>query len=702
MKFNKFALTLVFVVLSAPLFSQIKVACIGNSITFGAGVVNRELNSYPAQLQGYLGDEYEVYNFGVSGTTVLSKGDKPYIKTEEYKKSLELKPDIVLIKLGTNDSKIHNIEHFADFDDDYHDIIKSYQDANPKARIILMTPVRCYQDDETKISNDRIREKIAPAIEKLAYDNSLEIFDTYSLFGEEYKEAVFPDKIHPSSIGAGIMAMNLYRYLTLDRDKVFNIFGLISTEGQHFNFHGYQGQLYIIDNVAFKIVRPKFANNKRTWVLRARFWDHEPQLDIKLLELGYHLIYYGVEDLYGSDEAVSRFDGAHRRATLFGLSETVVLEGMSRGGLPVYNWAAKNPKKVSAIYADAPVMDLKSWPLGEGKSAGSETDTQKMMKAYGMKSKDDVLKYKKNPIDNAKVFAKYETPILHVVGEEDEVVPVDENTAIFAERLRAEGHDMTIISKPGVGHHPHSLSAPEQILRFILKADGLFENHCVVPVRGYEYRAAAGWLKGADWNAVAEDITVTLKKQHVDILMLGNSITQGTNRNRALTAGNRDLTPYFKEYSWESAGISGDKTQNLLWRIQTGEYNSATPKYVTIAIGVNNLGADDDAPSTLEGILAVTEAAKIEFPNSKIILFGLLPTMSTEKRLEDYYTIQSELKKLDLGEQVTYVDPTPHFTDEEGKPRTDLYRPDMIHLIDKGYEVWCNLIYDTIKGVTRD
>ncbi|MFI3261500.1 MAG: GDSL-type esterase/lipase family protein [Rikenellaceae bacterium] len=699
MEIKKNIVTLLCVMFAMPLFSQTKVACIGNSITFGTGVVNRELNSYPAQLQGYLGEVYEIANFGVSGTTVLLKGDKPYMETEQFKKSLEFNPDIIFIKLGTNDSKEHNIKYIENFKNDYQALINSYLELNPKVRIILVTPVRCYITEGDKINDTKIREKIVPEIEKLAYDNVLEIFDSYYIFGEDYVQSLFPDKIHPSSNGTGIMAANFYRYLTMKRDNIFNVFKLMP-EGQSFNFHGYLGKLYMIDDVQLKVVQPKVANKERKWILRARFWDYEPQLDIKLLELGYHIVYFGVENLYGSNEALKHWDDVYKRMTFYGLSETLALEGMGRGGLPVYNWAAKNTKYVSAIYADAPVMDLKSWPMGEGESAGSEEDTERMLKAYGMKSKADMLKYKKNPIDLAKIFAKSKTPILHVVGEDDIVVPVKENTDVFAKRLRAEGHNITIISKPGVGHCPHSLSKPEQILRFILKADGLYENHAILPVRGNGYRSSpAGWLNGADWNEVAEDITVTLKAQKVDILMLGNSITQGASRNRKKTAGSRDLSPYFKEYSWESAGISGDKTQNLLWRLQTGEYNSAAPKYVSIAIGVNNLGADDDGPTTLEGILAVVKAAQKEFPDSKIILFGLLPTKSTEKRLNDYYWIQSELKKIEFDSQIKYVDPTPYFTDENGDPRKDIYRPDMIHLINKGYEVWCNLIYDTIKSL---
>src|SRR5210317_670996 len=84
-------------------YSQIKIACIGNSITYGSGMPDPASMSYPAQLQYWMGKDYKVENFGVSGATLLKKGDKPYWDEPAYKKSLEFKPDIVIIKLGTND-----------------------------------------------------------------------------------------------------------------------------------------------------------------------------------------------------------------------------------------------------------------------------------------------------------------------------------------------------------------------------------------------------------------------------------------------------------------------------------------------------------------------------------------------------------------------------------------------------------------------
>jgi pimeloyl-ACP methyl ester carboxylesterase len=140
---------------------------------------------------------------------------------------------------------------------------------------------------------------------------------------------------------------------------------------------------------------------------------------------------------------------------------------MSRGGLIVYNWAERNPDKVACIYADAPVCDFKSWPGGKGKGVGSKEGWQKCLKAYGL-SEEQAMTYKPNPIDKLEPLAKAKVPLLHVSGDADNVVPLDENTRIIEQRYKRLGGDITVIVKPGVGHK-HGLDDPRPIIDFILK-----------------------------------------------------------------------------------------------------------------------------------------------------------------------------------------------------------------------------------------
>ena len=204
------------------------------------------------------------------------------------------------------------------------------------------------------------------------------------------------------------------------------------------------------------VVPAKVADGK-PWVWRARFFGHQPQFDVALLKMGYHLVYCNVGGLYGSDMAVERWNTFYKYLREErGFAEKAVLEGMSRGGLIIYNWAAANPGKVACIYGDAPVCDFKSWPAGKGKGKSSAGAWKSCLAAYGL-TEQEALRFKGNPVDQLKSIAQAKIPILHVVGDADKVVPVVENTAIVEKRYRELGGSIQVIHKPGVGHHPHSL-----------------------------------------------------------------------------------------------------------------------------------------------------------------------------------------------------------------------------------------------------
>lgn len=230
-------------------------------------------------------------------------------------------------------------------------------------------------------------------------------------------------------------------------------------QGTESTFHSYQQNDFKIEGVACKVVSPQKVAKGTPWIWRARFWGHEPQTDVALLKEGFHVIYADVAGLYGSSKALDRWDKVYQHLTTeHGFANKVALEGMSRGGLIVYNWAAKNPEKIACIYADAPVCDFKSWPKVN----------PAILKAYGL-TEEEARAYPGNPVDNLKPLAEAKVPLLHVVGDADKVVPVSENTTVMEKRYKALDGSITVIHKPGVGHHPHSLKDPKPIVDFILK-----------------------------------------------------------------------------------------------------------------------------------------------------------------------------------------------------------------------------------------
>lgn len=445
----KFLVTIIALLASTFCFGQkVKVACIGNSITYGAGIVNREKNSYPAQLQVYLGDTYEVRNFGSNGATALHKGDYPYIQTEAYKQAIAYCPDIVFIKLGTNDSKPQNICFQQDFKSNYVELVRDFSKLSSKPRIILLSPLRCFLPETASIKDSVIRSALVPVIEEIARREKLEYIDLYDLMGNEHQESLMPDRLHPSSIGAGRIAQKLYEY------------------------------------------------------------------------------------------------------------------------------------------------------------------------------------------------------------------------------LKPEQYD---------------------------------PNPCTHPICGNEYRSGAGWKEGADWHAVSEEITQIVSSKKLDILFLGNSITQGFGGNRQLVTykpGKAAADSCFKNMQWESAGISGDRTETLLWQVQNGVYGKAKPRFVVVTIGVNNVIAGHKASDIAAGIRKVALAAREQFPQSKILLLGLLP-VGLEKdsdRRQQYDQIHKILKQQNWGD-IQYVDPTSWFTDADERLKEELYGGDHLHLTTKGYEVWCRHIKEVLFNI---
>lgn len=448
---------------------KIRITCVGNSITQGAALEHPETDGYPAQLQKLLGTAYEVMNFGVSGTTVIQTTDNAYTATDKYAAALKSNPNIVFIKLGTNDSRLpYRLEIEKSFDKDYKTLIHSFTTLASKPRIILLLPVASYLTDTSRQTDAAITQFIIPHIRQIAYEEKLETIDLHAITLN--KPELFPDQLHPSAAGATIIANRLYEAVIAKTTAGFDIFQKIKQPYKVSSFYGYDCADFNFNGREAKIVKPRVAAPGHPWIWRARFWGHEPQTDIALLDRGFHVVYCDASELFGNAEAIALWNAFYTFLNKAGLAKRAAMEGMSRGGVYVYNWAAVNPNKVACVYADAPVLDLRSWPGGKGKGPGSKADWEIFKKDYGYTTEEETANFKNNPLDKVAEIVKGKYPMLHVVGDADEVVPVEENTNLFEKKIVALGGNIKVIHKPGVGHHPHSLANPQPIVDFILQA----------------------------------------------------------------------------------------------------------------------------------------------------------------------------------------------------------------------------------------
>jgi alpha-L-fucosidase 2 len=182
--------------------SEIKIACVGNSITEGAGIEKQSNYSYPVFLDNILGAGYSVLNCGRSAATMLKNGNLPYWYTNEFSNVFAFQPDMIVIKLGTNDTKLSNWNQ-GNFMKDYQAMIDTFQTIPTKPKIFICLPVPVYEDKWT-INDSTLQAGVLPAIRGVARANNLPLIDLFSALSNhpEY----FPDGIHPDEKGAKLMA----------------------------------------------------------------------------------------------------------------------------------------------------------------------------------------------------------------------------------------------------------------------------------------------------------------------------------------------------------------------------------------------------------------------------------------------------------------------------------------------------------------
>lgn len=215
----RFALTAIMLTLSIATFAtdrKIKVACIGNSVTYGYGHKNPAETSYPAQLGKMLGEKYTVGNFGKSGATLLRKGHRPYNKQKEYSDALAFAPDLAIIHLGLNDTDPRNWPNFCDeFIPDYLALIDTLRQINPKVKIWIcrMTPIFNHHPRFKSGTRDW-HARIQEAVEETAKIAGTGLIDLHAPLYD--RPDLFADALHPAPEGAQIIARTVYGAITGD------------------------------------------------------------------------------------------------------------------------------------------------------------------------------------------------------------------------------------------------------------------------------------------------------------------------------------------------------------------------------------------------------------------------------------------------------------------------------------------------------
>jgi len=444
-----------------------------------------------------------------------------------------------------------------------------------------------------------------------------------------------------------------------------------------------------------KNVRLIFPNKPlpgNPWIWRARFPDWHTEADSILVAEGFHLVHINTANEYGSPKALKSWDALYKHVTnKYQLNEMVALAGVSRGGLFVYNWAKKNPEKVTCIYAEAPVCDFKSWPMGKN-GKRSDQDWERLKKVYGFESDNDAMAYADNPIDNLEQLAKTKIPVLHMVGLDDQVVPPEENTFVLVNRYIKLGGIATVVpctegQQKLEGHH-FDIETPRYVADFIK-----YHSLQNMPLDASEYHKLGAGLQNSR-------IQFERNKQG-RVVFLGGSITYNGGWRDSLMVYLQKRFPQ-TEFEFIAAGIPSMGSTPSAFRLRRDVLSKGPVDLLFVEAAVNddtNGRTSEEQVRAMEGIVRRLRGAN---PAADVVMMhfvdpdkmkdyreGREPKVITNHhKVANHYNIPT----INLAKEVTERIDHGEFTWEDDFKNLHpspfgqgVYANSMIQLLERGY-----------------
>jgi len=378
-------------------------------------------------------------------------------------------------------------------------------------------------------------------------------------------------------------------------------------------WHGFEKINFLFNDIPAYYIKPPNSLPGNPWVWRAHFPDWHIAMDSLLLRKGMYVVYINTNNKYGSPDAMQVWDQFYYYLTEnLSFARKVALEGVSRGGLYIYGWAKRNPDKVSCIYAEAPVCDFKSWPLGLGKGKKVEATWQELLKAYNFSEKQ-ALEYKDNPIENLEGLAAFKVPILHVISLQDKIVLPDENTFLLVQQYEKLGGPAAVFpmshgEQSLEGHH-FEIEHPEYWADFILK----FSSPVIHPLLYADYFSVRMGLPG-----FFEKIK---NNQPVTVAFLGGSITN-------MIGWRNKLCKYLEEkypqiiFRFINAGIPSLGSLPHAFRLQRDVFDSGIIDLMLVEAAVNDHANGTDSLTQVRSLEGIVRHAKKTNPGMDIVFMS--------------------------------------------------------------------------------
>jgi len=409
---------------------------------------------------------------------------------------------------------------------------------------------------------------------------------------------------------------------------------------------GFEREHFVFQGRKAWFIKPAKELEGKPWVWRAHFPDWHTEVDSILLSEGFHIVYLNTNDMFGSNAAMQIWDAFYEyMVRQRGFSPIVALEGVSRGGLYVYQWAKRNPLKVSCIYAEAPVCDIKSWPGGKGKGKGSPQDWNKLLTEFHF-TEEDALGFTDNPMDHLQGLAACKIPILHSVSLKDSIVPYLENTFPLVQRYIHLGGSATIMpmtkGKQTLEGHHFPIENPERIAQFI-------KFHTLQ--KGFP-------LPASDFHVLRSDFQHSFLKFKNEkkgvVAFMGGSITESDGwRNKVC----QYLKEKFPETNFEfiNAGIASTGSTPGAFRLSSEVLAKGKIDLLFEEAAVNDRTNGFDSLAQIRGMEGIVRQAKRSNPQMDIVLMhfvdpdkladyknGVIPSeIQNHERVAEHYQVNS-------------------------------------------------------------
>jgi len=397
-------------------------------------------------------------------------------------------------------------------------------------------------------------------------------------------------------------------------------------EGKRSKWHGFDRYDFEFNGRNCRIVCPTKPVAGSPWIWNARFPDWHSEIDSTLLSEGFYVTYINTDELIGSPKAVKVWDEYYTYLTTrLNFSEKVALEGISRGGLYVYNFAKKYPWRVSCIYGEAPVCDFKSWPGGFGTGKGSPNDWKLIKEAYGFKDDAEAKAYMNNPIDSLEKLAKAKVPVLHMIGLNDAYAPPAENTYLLVDRYVKLGGIATIVpctrGPQELGGHHFPIESPRYVADFVKANTPVFKPK----LNSVDYHIYRGGLKNSYLKFTRE--------KRGRVAFLGGSITANPGWRDSVCSYLKKRFPE-TQFEFIAAGIPSLGSLPGSFRLQQDVLSKGPVDLLFEEAAVNDRTNENNDKEQVRSMEGIVRHARLIHPETDIVIMYFVDP----DKIKDYNT----------------------------------------------------------------